>query len=270
MTVKTLAAKAIVPVALSVTGFVVVCCILLYSVMKGDMVADTVRHETTLADTIVKSARYAMLESDREGLRNIIGNIGAQKGVAHVRIFNKRGLIMFSARSQEVNRYVDRKAPGCVVCHAGTVPITTMGPMEHSRRYKDEQGRPVLAITAPIYNEPACSEASCHVHPPAQKVLGTLDIGLSAEPLVRTLLVLKGRMTLFSLMVLLLTVSGVSALLRRNVFLPIRQLADAAGRLEQGDLSAELPKTSGEIGQIAAALERMAGARRTQERKGGG
>lgn len=270
MTVKTLAAKAIVPVALSVTGFVIVCCILLYSVMKGDMVADTVRHETNLADTIVKSARYAMLESDREGLRNIIDNVGAQKGVAHVRIFNKKGLIMFSARPDEVNRYVDRKAPGCVVCHAGAVPITTMGPMEHARRYVDDEGRYVLAITAPVYNEPACYQASCHVHPQAQKVLGTLDIGLSAEPLLRTLLVLKGRMALFSLMVLLITVGGVSALLRRNVFLPIRQLAAAAGRLERGDPSVALPRTSGEIGQIAAALERMATAQRAQGTKDGG
>ncbi|MBI5018602.1 MAG: HAMP domain-containing protein [Deltaproteobacteria bacterium] len=270
MTVKTLAAKAIVPVALSVTGFVVMCCILLYSVMKSDMVADTVRHETNLADTIIKSARYAMLKSDREGLRNIIDNVGVQQGVAHVRIFNKKGLIMFSARPDELARYVDRKAPGCVVCHATDVPVTTMGPMEHARRYVDEDGRQVLAITAPVYNEPACYQASCHVHPPAQKVLGTLDLGLSADPLARTLRVLKGRMMLFSLMVLLITVGGVSALLRRNVFLPIRQLAEAAQRLERGDTPVELPRSSGEIGQIAAALERMSRAPHPRDPEGRG
>ena len=44
MTLRSLAAKAIVPVALSVTGFVVVCCILLYSAMKEDMIRDTIRH----------------------------------------------------------------------------------------------------------------------------------------------------------------------------------------------------------------------------------
>ena len=65
---RTLSARAIVPVAVAVTGFVVVCCILLYSVMKTDMINDTTTHETNLTDTVIKSARYAMLKSDRETL----------------------------------------------------------------------------------------------------------------------------------------------------------------------------------------------------------
>ena len=106
---RTLSARAIVPVAVAVTGFVVVCCILLYSVMKTDMINDTTTHETNLTDTVIKSARYAMLKSDRETLRNIIANVGDQKGVEHLRIFNKKGLIMFSGDPREVGRFVDKK-----------------------------------------------------------------------------------------------------------------------------------------------------------------
>lgn len=261
MNTKTLAAKAIVPVALSVTGFVVMCCILLYAVMKHDMMADTVGHETALASTIVASGRYAMLQSDREALRNLVESVGAQQGVSHVRIFNKKGLIKFSAQPEEVDEYVDRASPGCVVCHAGPVPDTHMGPMEQARHYTDSDGRKVLAITAPIYNEAPCYQAECHVHSADQKLLGTLDIGLSTAPLDRTLLVLRGRMALFAGMVLVLTVGGVTALLRRNVLLPIHQLAEAVGRVERGEDPGTWPHAANEVGQIADAVRRLAAER---------
>ena len=43
---KSLTARAIVPVAVAVTGFVVVCCILLFSALKTDMISDAVSYET--------------------------------------------------------------------------------------------------------------------------------------------------------------------------------------------------------------------------------
>ena len=40
----------------------------------------------------------------------------------------------------------------------------------------------MLGLIAPIHNEPACSTASCHAHPPSQPVLGVLDVQLSLAP----------------------------------------------------------------------------------------
>ncbi len=222
---KSISARAVIPVAVAVTGFVVVCCILLYSVMKADMIAGAVKYETNQANTVIKSARYAMLKSDRETLRHIIDNVGAQEGVEHVRIFNKKGLIMFSSNPREVNRFVDKKAAGCIECHAGAVPASTLDAMKQARRFVNERGGEVLAITAPIYNEPECS-GSCHIHKPEQKILGTLDIGVDAAPLLKNLSVMRGRMVVFSVMVLILTVGGVAALLKRNIFDPLRRVSE--------------------------------------------
>lgn len=255
---RSFAAKAIVPPAIAVTGFVIVCCILLYSVIKTDMLNDTIRHETNLADTIVKSTRYAMLKDDRETLRNIINNVGQQQGVEHARIFNKKGIIMFSAHPEDVNRLVDKNAAGCIACHAGPVPLTSMGRMEQARRYINEKGKNVIAITAPIYNEPECFNAACHIHPPGQKVLGTLDIGLSEEPLQKTLGILLGRMLIFCIMVLLLTVGGVSALLRRNVLMPIKELSEFIIAIKKGDQNRKAPAYRDEVGELARSFEEMA------------
>ncbi len=251
MFLKSLAARAIVPVAVAVTGFVIICCILLYTVMKTDLMNDAVRDETNLAGTIVKSTRYTMLKHDRDTLSQIISNIGQQKGVEHVRIFNKKGLIMFSADPMEVNRFVDKKTAGCIGCHAGPVPASTLGAMEQVRHFTNGRGAKIIAITAPIYNEPACYNTGCHVHSASQKILGTLDIGLSGEPLLKTLALMRSRMVLFSLMVLLLTIGGVAALLRRHVFEPLRELKDYTAKISQNAPDDGLPCLSGELNGLA-------------------
>lgn len=154
---NTLAGKALVPVGLAVTGFMVVCCLVLYSVIRDDLHRDEIVHATNLADTILKSTRYAMHKSDREMLATIILNVGEQKGVDHVRIFNKKGIVTFSAKTSEINRQVDKNAEGCIVCHKGVNPVTTLGTMEQSRTFRNPEGMDVMAITAPIYNEPDSS-----------------------------------------------------------------------------------------------------------------
>jgi hypothetical protein len=220
----TLAGKALVPVGLAVTGFMVVCCLILYSVIREDLHRAEIVHATNLADTILKSTRYAMHKSDRDTLATIIQNVGEQRGVDHVRIFNKKGVVKFSGKSGELNRQVDKNAEGCVVCHKTAVPVTNLGTMQQARTFKNQDGGGVMAITAPIYNDPACSSAACHVHLPAQKILGTLDIGVSRAEHDHSLAMLRIQMMIFTLMSLILTIGGVTALLRRNVFLPIQRL----------------------------------------------
>ncbi len=252
-----LSVRAIVPVTITVTGFVVVCCLLLYQAIKQDMIQDTVSHETALAQTVVRSARYAMLKSDRETVQNIVATVGAQHDVEQVRIFNKRGVIMFSSHSGEISRQVDRNSEGCVGCHAGATPLAAMGSMQQARRYRNERGESVLAITAPIYNEPECFTAPGHVHPPTQKVLGTLDIGLSQKTLLATLSSLRSRMALFSLMILFLTVAGVSAILRRSLFLPVERLNSYALQLAAGHGETEPPELSDELESICRTLQEL-------------
>ena len=222
----TLAGKALVPVGLAVTGFTVVCCLILYSVIRDDLHRSEIVNATNIADTILKSTRYAMHKSDRETLDMIIRNVGEQKGVDHVRIFNKKGIVTFSAKMGEVNRQVDKNAEGCIICHKGAVPVTNLGAMQQARTFKNPNGMGVMAITAPIYNEPDCSSAECHFHLPGQKVLGTLDIGLSRAGLEKSLAMLRIQMIIFTVMTLILTVGGVTALLRKNLFIPLQKFRE--------------------------------------------
>jgi hypothetical protein len=252
----TLAGKALIPVGLAVTGFMVVCCLILYSVIREDLRQGEITHATNLADTVLKSTRYAMHKSDRETLATIIRNVGEQKGVDHVRIFNKKGMVTFSANSGEINRQLDKHAEGCIGCHRGPVPVSSLGNMQQARTFKKPDGRDVIAITAPIYNEPDCSNTGCH--PAGQRVLGTLDIGLSRAEHARSLGMLRIQMTVFALMSLILTVGGVTALLRRNVFLPIRKLREyVESSAQENGRPATPPHLPHDLDLIAAACHNL-------------
>lgn len=264
---KKLCIRAIVPVTISVTGFVVLCCIILYSSIKTDITERTVVNATNLADTIVKSTRYTMLRDDRENIKNIINNIHEQNGVEHVRIFNKKGLVMYSGDPREVNHFVDKKTEGCAVCHDHPTPKASLDAMQKSRRFVNEKKVEVLAITTPIYNDPTCATSSCHFHSPDQVVLGILDIGLSIEPLRSALASTRNKMIIFSLMVLLLTIGGVAALLRISIFLPIQKLTTFTEQVRNGNLDQPPPLIRGEVGPLAVNIRVMYNELREAKRK---
>lgn len=244
-----IAGRALVPVGLVVTGFLAVCFVLLYAAIKQVVIRDSIGQANNLAGIVLKSTRYAMMKSDSDLNRAIIQNISAQNGVQHVRIFNKRGVVAFSSKPEEVNRQVDKKAEGCIVCHEKQAPVTTLGNMQKARTFTNTAGDEVLAITAPIYNDPECANAACHFHPATQKVLGTLDIGLSQEATLAALASIRVQMLIFSILTLVLTIAGVVTLLKMIVLVPMRKLQEYTERSERNvdtlrptDLPYELDK----------------------------
>ncbi|UFS71534.1 HAMP domain-containing protein [Geomonas sp. RF6] len=246
---RTLTARAVVPVAMAITGFVVICCVLLYAAVKEDLTHGAIEQEKSLAATVIKSAHYTMLKADREGLSNIVRNIGEGRGVEHVRIVNTEGVVAFSSRDAEVG------TPGPKGAAEGAHAAT---PLPEGRRLVNANGTEILAISVPIPNEAACSNASCHVHDKAQQTLGTLEIAVSTEPLHRSLALVRNRMLLFCIMVLLLTIGGVAALLQRNIFTPIRQLTEYSDRAAAGETREPFSHRCAEIGKLARNISTLA------------
>lgn len=259
--------RAVIPATVAITGFVIVCSLLLYSVIKDDMKRDAVIHGTDLAHTLVNSTRYAMLHDDREALSHLISNVGGQQGVEHVRIFNKKGVIAFSTNTREVTRYVDKNTAGCNACHAGSKLRENIAEMEQARNFTDANGTPVMGVMAAIRNEAECSNSACHVHSPDHKFLGVLDVELNQVALQNKLAALRWRMFTFTLMVLCLTVGGVAALLARSVFIPLTRLIGFTEQAVGGKIPADLPEVKGELAVLAAHVLLLDQRRRHAERE---
>ena len=79
-------------------------------------------------------------------------------------------------------------------------------------------------VCQPGAANPACANAACHFHPATQRVLGTLDIGLSNEATLSSLASIRVQMLLFSILTLILATAGVIALLKMIVLIPLQRL----------------------------------------------
>jgi HAMP domain-containing protein len=64
-------------------------------------------------------------------------------------------------------------------------------------------------------------------------------------------------MALFSILVLVLTVAGVSAILRRSIFLPVQRLAMYAVQLAAGRRDIEPPELTEELETIGKSLQEL-------------
>jgi hypothetical protein len=263
------ATKEIVNVAMVVTGFTIVCCILLYSFVKSDMKKDSVYYEVALAETILKSMQYDMVLSDRDSLRHIVNNIGQQEKVKYIRIFNHSGIISFSSNPEEVGSMVDQDSDACKKCHRGPVPSTSLVPLEQASVRVNSDGESVLSLMTPIYYEASCSTVDCHYHPPDKVLLGGLEFGLSQELLEASLGRLRLRMIIFCVMILILTVAGVTALLWRGVMQPLGELVDFAGRCYEGKHEDDPPLGSSEINYIGDILRKLSMDRAARHADGG-
>lgn len=241
-----LIARAIVPITIAVTGFVVFGCILLYTFIKSDMTDEAMLHVDNLAETVSKSARYAMMQDDRESLRNIVSNVGTLSDVGQIRIYDQGGRIRFSGDPEET-------ASAATSSDIDPWASRMMQPdyPERTKTHHDIGGDSgFISVSIPIENEPKCSTAACHFHAANEPVLGFLTLGITSKPLEKTLDLLRSRMIIFSVMVLFLSVGGVAALLRMNLFLPILRLTYCAEQAVQGTRAKDLPKSDHKLGGL--------------------
>jgi two-component system NtrC family sensor kinase len=211
-----------------------------------------------LADMARRATHDGMLRNDAEGMRRLVTNIGAQEGVARIRIYNKEGRVRFSSLPTEEGTLVPIRSEECIACHAGPQPKAGLERGDRIRMLRAREGERVLGIITPIYNEPACT--ACHVHPASQRVLGILDVRLSmtqADSMVRA----SERQLTYGLLATGAAVAGLSFLLLWTLVLrPVRKLRLAMERAGEGDLSARVPvRSRDEMGELARSWNDMTG-----------
>ncbi len=243
-----LIARAIVPVTLTVTGFVIFGCLFLYTFIKEDMTAEAVRHVDGLAETVVRATHYAMMKDDRDSLRNILANVNHLEEVARIRIYDRKSQPKFSDLEGVT-------APGSFAVRVDEWSqsiVTGDNPYRVDTLHLVDHEEGFIAVNMPILNEPKCSTAACHFHAEDEQVLGFLSLGFSSSHLEKTLALLKSRMIAFSVMILFLTVVGVAALLRMNLFLPIFSLARDMELAVGGVVESNLPRPNRKLGRLSS------------------
>ena len=255
---KSIGAKLIL-----VVGFILVLSIGIYAYVniasqKRQLTGEVMRGAFRISETIRRSTRYDMLRNLREDLHQIIETIGQQEGLEKIRVFNKDGQIMFSSDGAEIGEMVDKRAEACYACHAAEKPLERLNIPDRSRVFTSKDGHRVLGVISAIYNEPDCSTPDCHAHPPEQKVLGVLDIGMSLADVDREISGAQNKMIAFAVIAFLVISVTIFISINRYVARPVTELVTATRKIAEGDLDYSIPvKTEGEIAELAASFTQM-------------
>jgi len=218
-------------------------------------------HVTEVADMIVASTRYTMLVNKRDIAEKIINDIARQKGIERVRVISKEGTIIHSNRKSEIMYSVEQSDEPCVQCHQTNTPLKEVPDDKRWKITEDASGHRVLNTMHAIRNEPSCSSASCHEHPASQSVLGIVDLAYSLDEIDQSMKSHVLHLISLSVGFVLLFSLSIVILLKRLVFVPLKDLEDGAQRVTSGNLEPRIPvRSDDEFGRVAVSFNHMTSA----------
>jgi two-component system NtrC family sensor kinase len=248
-------------VVVSITTIVIIGVFSYFSIRtQRSMLLDEVeRHANQLSETVRKSTRYGMLVNQREQVHKIINDVGTDPAIHEVRVFNKEGVIIYSSRLDNIGHVVDKKAESCYKCHAADRPLERLPDVDRTRifRVHPDSSR-ILAVIAPIYNEPSCWQGNCHAHNKQQSVLGVLDVTYSLADVDRKIAMSQVELAIFALAAICAVSLIIIFFVRRWVVVPVHALVTATQQVGSGNLSYRIRDMGdNELGMLARSFNTM-------------
>jgi two-component system NtrC family sensor kinase len=211
-----------------------------------------------ITDVIVRSTRYEMLHNDKDALLNVINELGSEPGIQRIRILNKDGLIIYSTDARELGTPVDKRAEGCISCHAQSAPLAKLTRRDRTRHFTDKHGQRVLAVMREIANAPECSNGTCHVREAGRSILGVIDTTLSLAAVDKQIQAHRANLTWFLVGAMMFGSGAAVLFMWVVVHRPVKELTDGMHRVAGGDLEYRLPvRWDDELGDLASSFNKM-------------
>ena len=255
---RSLASKLVLTVGLTLLVTISTWAYFNINYQEKKLLENIVMGTDRLTNTIKLGTHYAMMLNSRDDINQIINNIGRQKEIETIRIYNKGGEIKYSNRPTEVDTTTNIKAEACYICHRSDPPLSELSLKERTRIFTSSQGYRYLGIISPICNEPGCSTDACHMHPVDKKILGALDVVVSLKDTDKEIqLTEKGAIGLAGI-IFLVTSAIIFLFQLRFVNQPIRELIEGTRRIADGIYPGKVAiERDDEMGELAVAINRM-------------
>lgn len=191
---------------------------------KRQLVETMILGADQLSRGITGATWLAMLDDDRKAAYEIMRVIADKQGVDRIRMFNREGRLVFSTDASEHPSVTNSSDEVCASCHSNKGIRNR--PTEDARvRYASSpKGVKTLNMVTPIYNEPSCSNASCHAHSASTKVLGVVDIALRLDPVQKQTKAITVQTILWTLLEVGIGAAFVIVFTRHFVATPIQEL----------------------------------------------
>ena len=239
---------------------VITLSLFLFLVLRSQqrhMIAQARRSAAVVNDMITSSIEHDMLQDRREEAYQIMGRIGQQDQIDRLRLFDAAGRIRFSKDPAETGLVPDLKAEACSPCHGSGKSQLPLSVVDRTR-VSTRNGRHILGAITPIYNQPSCSTAACHVHPPSQRVVGVVELGLRLDSIDQESATLRSTTMGLTLLATLMVASLTFAFTRRLVVRPVRYLVAGTNRVSDGKLDVKVPISgTGELAVLESSFNEM-------------
>jgi len=226
---------------------------------KANLINEAVKDAASYSDLVKKSVRYGMLTYNKEAIQETIDDLGSAKDVRGIKLFDSQGTIYYSSKLDEIGQKVDRSARACQGCHVDPQKSSeTLTKDSQWTTYQGSEGYNLLTFIDPVYNEPSCSRAACHVHSPDQRVLGILESEFSLAAVDKDIEEQTLHTTVYAVVFMGVISVILSLILRKFVLKPVTSLSSAMGTVAQGDLERTVTASSeDEIGRLVHTFNDM-------------
>ena len=258
---RRLGPKLILSLTILIVAISTVSGYLNFRTQKRQLVETMVLGADELSRSITSATWQFMLDDDRKAAYQIMQTIADKEGVDRIRMFNREGHLVFSTDSREQPKQSATNVTNevCATCH-NQGPITDK-PAQASRvRYASTpEGVKTISMVTPIYNEPSCSNASCHAHKASTKVLGVVDVALRLDPVRQQTRTITLQTIGWTLLEVVIGAAFVILFTRRFVGTPIRQLIKGTKAVSEMDLDQhiEISQRSQELDELVDSFNRM-------------
>jgi two-component system NtrC family sensor kinase len=257
---RRLAHRLILPLIAIVIIIAAVSGLITVRIQERQLLNSMILGADQLSRGIASSTWHAMLADNRNAAYSVMQTIAEKQGIDRIRIFNRDGVVMFSTAKGETGRTrVDRQSKACSVCHSSLEPRTVVNAGSRARISTSPDKHRSLSMVTPIYNDASCSQADCHAHPKAMKVLGVLEVALSIQPVDREVADMKWRAFAVTALEILLISIFIFYFTRRFVGQPVQKLVEATKAIRdmQLDTPIEVKGGSQEIDELAQSFSSM-------------
>jgi len=232
-----------------------------FRTQKKQLVETMVLGADQLSRSITSATWHAMLDDDRKAAYQIMQLIADKQGVDRIRMFNREGRLVFStdAREQPNKSVATVSNEVCMSCHSKE-PIRDRPAQDSRVRYSSSpDGVKTLSMVTPIYNEPSCSNASCHAHRASTKVLGVVDVALRLDPVQKQTRSITLQTILWTVIEVGIGAAFVILFTRRFVATPIQQLIQGTKAVSAMELDRhiEITRRSQELDELVDSFNRM-------------
>ena len=226
--------------------------------LKGVFLQEAQDDVVTLSEIILHTTHLQMLEDNRDVVYRMMDDVNTHEKIERIRLFDDSGTIRYSTHRQEIGLHSDQSTTDCQVCHCETINQTYPPMVGSTRLIQDCGDNEILSVATPIYNQPACSVAPCHVHPADLPVLGVLEVQASLHNVGVQAGTYRKNVVAFAFSLLLIIIGCLVWLTNDLVVRPVHSLLLHSRKVANMELDDHVDlRSSDELGALAREFNAM-------------